>query len=342
MPTPPVVDAALHAKLHELRKQGLSLRTIARMYGIAYGTVHRYLSIPPAIPNLTYAGPGIRSDKKRGEFHWREWAGELQRLQKLKRKSSRTQDRAFVELGDGLRPVALATFSDQHMGSWGCDYASLVNMTDELLHTPNLYIGLLGDYGQYSIKLRSVLEVMDNALPPEQQTEFIEDWFNDIWHRVAFATWDNHAVERQEKLAGESGVKKILSRKVVYFNGIGHIDVKVGSQIYKGAVSHTFRGRSMLNPIHACQRYMRFEGVDRDFAMMGDTHVPGMAKYTDGDKTRVAINCGSLQNNSGYGKRYFSLTTHPVYPVIVFHPDRHEMSPFWSIKEAISCGAIGK
>ena len=80
-------------------------------------------------------------------------------------------------------------------------------------------------------------------------------------------------------------------------------------------------------------RYMRYEGTDRDFAMMGDLHVPGMVKYTDGAKTRVAINTGSIQANSGFAKRYFSLKTHPVYPIIVFYPDRHEMLPFWSVKE---------
>jgi hypothetical protein len=325
----PSLDLQTHTKIHELRRQGASMRQIARSVGISYGVVHKYVHIAPPVPP--------RSNKKRGDFSWREWAVKAQDFQKLKRKGSFSQDRAFVELGDGTKPVALATFSDQHMGSWGCDYAQLLEMTDELLQTPNLFIALLGDYGQYSIKLRSVLEVADNLVPPEQQTQFIEDWFDEIWHKVAFATWDNHAVERQEQLAGESSVKKLMSKKVVWFNGIGHVDVKVGKQIYRGAVSHKFQGRSMLNPVHAPMRYMRFKGTDRDFAMQGDFHEPGMAKYCDGDKTRVAIVSGSLQANSGFAKRYFSLTTHPVYPIVVFHPDRHEMTPYWSIKEWLAC-----
>jgi hypothetical protein len=284
-------------------------------------------------PKLRMTGQGIRSDKKTGELHWREMVPALKGMQDLKRKASHSQDRAFIELGDGSRPVALVSFSDQHMGSWGADYESLMRMTDELIETSDLYIALLGDYGQYSIKLRNVLEMADNLMPPEMQTQFIESWFNDIWHRVAFATWDNHAVERQEKQAGESSIKDMLSKKVTYFNGIGHVDLKVGSEVYLGAVSHVFRGRSMLNPCHAGQRYMRFEGTDREWTMMGDSHVPGMLKYTDGDKTRIAINAGSLQINSGFGKRYFSLTTHPVYPLIVFNPEKHMATPFWSVKE---------
>jgi hypothetical protein len=336
----PPLSPEVHKLIYDYAQAGYSIdgvrRVLLERHGlkIAHGTVFKFKQIPPCVPDgVKLSGAGIKSNKKRGSMDWREWSAELERLQQLKRRGSHSQDTAFIELGDGSRPVAIAGFSDQHMGSWGCNYKELVSLTDELLNTRDLYIGLLGDYGQYSIKLRSVLEVMDNALPPEQQTQFVESWFGEIWHKVAFATWDNHAVERQEKLAGESGVKKLLSKKVVYFNGIGHLEIKVGSQIYRGAVSHAFRGRSMLNPVHACMRYMRFEGVDREFAMMGDSHVPGMAKYTDGAVTRVATNNGSLQNNSGYAKRYFSLTTHPVFPIIVFHPDRHEMTPFWSIKE---------
>lgn len=89
----------------------------------------------------------------------------------------------------------------------------------------------------------------------------------------------------------------------------------------------------MLNPVHSLMRYMRFEGTDREWAMAGDSHTPGMIKYSDGGKTRVAVNTGSIQTNSGYSKRYFSLATQPIYPIIVFRHDRHDMTPFYSIGE---------
>ena len=334
----PPLDPETHAIIWYYLQQGMRhrqvIRVLARDHGIkaSKGTVNNVANYKPA-PSVRYVGKGIRSDKKTGETNWREWVPTLQRMQFLKKKGSSSQDRAFIELGDGKRPVALVAFSDQHMGAWSTSYELLQQFTDEFLGIPDLYIALVGDYGQYSIKLRGVLEVADNLLPPEQQTQFIESWFDEIWHKVAFATWDNHAVERQEKQAGESSMKKMLSRRVVYFNGIGHVDIKVGSQIYPGAVSHRFRGSSLLNPVHAAMRYARFEGIDREWIMQGDTHVPGMAKYTDGEKTRVALNAGSIQLNSGFGKRYFSLTTHPVYPLLVFHPDKHLITPFWNVGE---------
>ena len=336
MPNPPL-DPALHSLIWEYSQQGLSVKrirkVIAERHGkhLAHGTIVKWRAIPPV--KLSYQAPGIRSDKKRGSLDWKEYSYKLEEMQALKRKASFSQDHAFIELGDGHHDIALADFSDQHMGSWGCNYKELRKLTHDIVSTPNLYIGALGDEGQYAIKLRNVLEVSDNAMPPELQTQFIQSWWDTIWQKVAFATWDNHGIERQETLAGESSLKNIKSKRVVYFNGIGHVDLKVGGQIYKGCVSHNFRGRSMLNPCHSVMRYMRFEGTDREWGMAGDSHVPGLSKYTDGDKTRVAVNSGSLQNNSGFAKRYFSLATHPVYPIIVFRHDRHEMVPFWSVKE---------
>jgi hypothetical protein len=330
------IDPATHARIYALRESGMSVRQVADSCKVAFHTAKKCMAKPPPLSAVVPQSPGIKSDKKRGSFNWREWGDELQGLQKLKRKASDSQDQAYIELGDGKAPIILATLSDLHMGSWGCDYAQLRRLTDEILATPNLYVALLGDYGQYSIKLRSVLEVADNIIPPEQQTQFIESWFEEIWPKVAFATWDNHGVERQEKQAGESGLKRILSKRVVYFNGIGHVTLKVGDQLYHGAVSHCFRGRSMYNPVHGLMRYMRFEGTDRDFAMAGDSHVPGMAKYTDGAKVRVAVNSGSIQTNSGYAKRYFSLVTHPVFPVVKFDARERVMTPYWSVTEALA------
>lgn len=327
MPTPKL-DPKLKKRVVDLKAKGYSHREVSRIAKVSEGTVSNCLR--------EYV-PIERSDKKTGELHWREITPWLQRGQQLKRKASWTQDdKLAISLGDGKRPIILATFSDMHLGAWGCDYSAFTELTEELLNTPDLYIALLGDYTEHAIKMRSVLESAGQILPPELQTAFFESWLMEVKHRIAFATWENHSIERAEKQAGESTIKNLLARNVAYFSGIAHVTVKTGQQTYELACSHKFRGRSYMNPVHSQQRYMRFEGNDRELAMAGDSHTPGMLKYTDGTKTRVAINTGSLHINSGFGKRYFSLTTHPVYPCVILHPDRHEMTPFWSVKEALT------
>lgn len=326
MPTPKLAESKRKHVL-ELYKEGHSHREISRRAKVAVGTVRNVLNGPELIE---------RSDKKAGEFNWREWSSWIQDGQKLKKKASHSQDFATVKLGDGSHPVLLVPFSDQHIGAWGADYDLLQKFTDELLRAPHVYIALLGDYAEFAIKLRSVLETTSQVIPPDMQVEFVESWFDEIWPKVAFATFDNHTVEREEKASGVSTIKRLLSKKVTYFNGIGHVDVEVGKETYRIACSHRFRaGSSQLNPCASMMRYMRFEGVDREICMQGDTHKPGMIKYKDGNVMRTCLNAGTLHTNSGYAKRWFSLFTCSDYPCLVLYPDKHTFSPFWSLQEAM-------
>jgi len=68
----------------------------------------------------------------------------------------------------------------------------------------------------------------------------------------------------------------------------------------------------MLNPTHAPMRYLRMEAHDRDIAMQGDYHVPGIQRYCEGGSDKLAVVCGTLQTNSGYGKRLLFFTYQPL------------------------------
>jgi hypothetical protein len=53
-------------------------------------------------------------------------------------------------------------------------------------------VALIGDVLEYAIKLRSVAEVCAQIFGPDKQMQFVEDWFEEIKPKVAFATWCNH------------------------------------------------------------------------------------------------------------------------------------------------------
>lgn len=326
----PTLPTATKMRAVELYRQHKSIRTVlkhmkAEGYKISFGTIATVVNEAP---------PVVETNKKVGRFKWREWTPHLIELQKLKQESSSSQDFANIKLGRG-ESVILLPFSDQHIGAWGADYEAFTRMTDDILKCPNLYVALLGDYLEYAIKLRSVLETTAQILPPDAQADFLEDWLVEIKPKVAWACWDNHGVEREEKQSGTSTIKRTLSKHVVYHNGIGHMDVQVGKQVYRIASSHRFKqGSSILDPCAAQRRYMRFEGVDREIAMQGDTHKPGLSVYHDGPQKRVALNAGTLHTNSGYAKRYFSLFTSTAYPCLVLESDVHNVIPFWNLQDA--------
>jgi hypothetical protein len=270
----------------------------------------------------------ISSNKKKADFSWREWADHAERTQELYRRASVTQKHAAIKLGDGKRPVCLLPFSDQHIGSRGTNYKIFRTMTEEILSTPDLYIAIMGDLAEFAIKLRSVAEVCAQIFGPDKQMEFVEDWFKEVNHKVAFVTWGNHEDERTEKQAGFGAMKWIMGKSdnAAYFDGIGHADVQVGRQVYKWAVTHKFRGSSFQNPCHAGMRYMRFQGVDREIAWMGDIHQPAFIHYYDGPVERVSGVAGTLNVDSLYAGRYFSIFTQPHFPCVVMDPDKHEFN----------------
>jgi hypothetical protein len=276
--------------------------------------------------------PAFDSNKKQGVTSWREWTRWIQHGQQLKREASYSQDSALIDFGHVTEPIAVIFLSDLHMGSWATDYEQLVTITDEILHTPNLYVALVGDMLQMAIKMRNVLEVSDNAIPPEQQLRFFESWLTEIEPRVLFGTWANHEVMREEAATGYSAAADIIKRRVVYHNGIGHPDIKVGREIYRMAVSHRFRGGSELNPCQGQVKYARLQAPDREIIVQGDTHKPGLLQYMDGQQLRLALNCGSIQTQSGYSRRHFSLYTSSAYPVVELYPDRHLFVGHWSLQ----------
>jgi hypothetical protein len=261
-------------------------------------------------------------DKKIGSSNWRQMNQIADELRKLRSDSLYSQRTARFDFGD-ITSLSFICLSDLHALSYGTDHSLLSKIIDEILITPNLYIALIGDLIQMAIRMRSVTEMGDNILPPEMQMMWLESFLAEIENRVLFCTWDNHAVEREEQLSGVSSFRRLASRKLVYFDGVGSADIRVGREVYKVAVSHKMRGRSAMNPVNAQVKWGRNEAPDREIILAGDTHIPGVLYYTEGGMKKLAANCGSTQTESEYALRYFTNITHADFPVVTLRGDRH-------------------
>lgn len=273
------------------------------------------------------------SNKKTGKFDFWEVTDHLEKTQEILHGSSWSQDTATVDWSKTKKPICIVGLSDLHMGSHGTSLTALRTLTKELVETEGLYAILLGDLLQMSINLRGNVEQADNSLPPERQMDLLDAWLKVVKDKVIASCWDNHSVMREEKATVFSMYKWLMSRSVIYHNGIGHLDVRLGSQKYKFALSHVFRGRSMLNPVHGQMRYARMEAGDREIIMAGDSHVPGMMKYFEQGTERIVLNGGSIQTNSGYAKRHFSLKSSTAFPCVQLFPDQHRAVPYWTVSD---------
>ena len=337
MPTRPLPEEA-RRKVIELLGQGMTHRAISKAVGCSNGSVSNIASQEGIRPADATLKPAVVVDtaKKVGDFDIDEWLDWMETGQALKKKSSYSQTHVAIEVGDGSGPQIICPQGDWHVCSWGTDHSLVRSTIKEINETKNAHFPLMGDLIQMSIKMRSVLEVSDNMMPPSLQAEFLEKLLEKIIDKVPFSTWCNHGVEREEKQSGISMVKHVLSRKTVYFNGIGHPDIKVGNQLYKFAVSHKYRGNSMYDSTFGNKRYARMEANDREVIIQADLHRPAFGWYNEGGIERVALTTGTFQTNSGYAQRYFSLRTCPVMPCVVLYHDEHKIVPFRNLDLALT------
>lgn len=276
----------------------------------------------------------VLSNKKETEISWREICDHGEKGQNLEGKANPSQDYVYIDMKNVKEPIVILNLCDLHFGSAGTSYKMLRKFTDEILSIPNLYVVLTGDVLEMAIKLRGAREVTEQMLSPNMQYAFLRSWLEEMKHKILWATWDNHVVEREDKYLGFSVYQDVVGRQnsIIYHDGIGYADLIVGSQEYNFVTSHKFQGRSIYNPVHGQQRYMKFEGQDREIAMSGDSHVPAFSWFFDGPTERVAINGGTLNLNSIYAKRYYSLFTMPYFPCIELYPDEHLFQPYPSIQ----------
>lgn len=262
---------------------------------------------------------------------WREINEAIGTVQGLRKRASRSRREVALTL-EVDQPVCLLALGDTHIGSIATDHELLEAITDEILATPNLYVCLLGDILDMAVKLRGVAEVQGSVLPTEMQYVYAASWLAEIAPRVLCATWGNHDVEREEQLLGSARLGALYAdKRIVYHGGIGHVDLTVGSTLYRLAVSHHYQGRSIYNPVHGAQRYTTLVAHDREIVLSGDSHVPGVLQWNHGTQHKIAVNTGTLQTGSAYAGRYFSLFTSTAMPCVALWPDEWRAVPFWSL-----------
>lgn len=277
--------------------------------------------------------PVVFVDKKEGEFSWREWTPLIETIQTLDNKASFSQDKAKVEVTSDKRYIIILPLADLHIGSISVNYETLQLFTDYLLEHDNLYTILVGDIADNFVNFKNILAVHQQVLTPERQEQFLESWLDEIGEKVLATGWGNHDCF-EEKFTGKNGIKKILSRRFVYFNGIGILYLKVNEVDYKIVMTHSTRGYSSFNLTHGLKRLARQEIPDADVYVTAHVHTPAMETCGERGKVQTFIVTGTIKFD-GYAKRYFSNNHYEYFPCFVLDTQENRVIPFFELKDAI-------
>jgi predicted phosphodiesterase len=281
--------------------------------------------------------PIIDTNKKRPDYNWREWAQHLQNRQDLTERASGSQDSASINIQTAEPYILFQPIGDTHFGNAGVDYKLLERFTDTLLSLDYMFTGLLGDMEDNFCSFKNQLPVLSQILSPAQQDQFLNDWLTEVKDKTLFATWGNHA-EFQERATGRNTEKDILKDKVIYFNGIGNLELTINDIMYTIIATHKTRNNSMYNATHGLKQMARHNYPNADIYLAGHKHEPVLEIahiHVGRSEPQIFALCGTLKGNDGYAKRYFKAKTFTSFPAFVFDTRRHNVIPFWDVTEAI-------
>jgi hypothetical protein len=325
-------DAATERAVLASLGRGISMRATAKDMKLDEATIRRIVKRvkSSAVPTVTPAP--IYENKKQSTFYWRDALPVLQSVQDMVNSAKREQTRASVTAGDGKASIGVMILADTHVGAVGTDYRLFLELTDIILNTPNLYVLLVGDLLEWSIRLRSVAEQCAQILPIELQEQFMDQWLHEIAHKVIAASWCNHETSRSQQLSGFSVMKSMQSKLFPYYDGLGHLSLTTGSQTYEIAMSHKFKGATGSDSTRGCRLYMTKEPTI-EIGLQADAHVPKIEKYSVGNTPKAAMCCGTLNIDSEYAMRGFSISTSSAFPVMLLNPKVHMFSPLFNIDE---------
>ena len=277
-------------------------------------------------------------DKKVGEdVDWREWLEVIEKQKELHQRQSCSQDDATIRLPKFDKQRAIILFSaDWHLGSISVDYEAFRRNIELILKTPHVYMITVGDLTDNFRNFRSLQPVLSQLASPKNQMGILRSLLNEFWKQKKWiaACWGNHDVQRDEVLYGESTVKELLSKNLVYFNGKGTLGVIAGDEKYTIRMSHYFKGNSIYNQLHSAMREMHFSFPNADIFVSAHKHSPAISNVYEYGQRKCFIQTGAFEIDSGYSKRFWGPGVIGV-PAVVLRSDRHEVFAYPGLEELL-------
>lgn len=282
----------------------------------------------------------VAQDKKKSSVNWREWVQNMKDHQELHNAASSYQKSANPRIVTNFRYLVLKPLADAHLGNMGVNYDRLSDFTDSLLRIPYLYCCLLGDDTDNFVSFKNQLPVVSQLISPQEQMWFLESWLGEIAPKILFSCWGNHA-EFSERSAGVNPVASILSKNVVYFNGIGHCRINLNEVEYDIVATHCTRYGSSFNLCHGLKQMARKDAPDADIYLSAHVHQPDFEVSFERGRTQLFMVMGSLKEHDAYSERYFSYFSSREDYAIVLDTFEHRVIPMIRLRDALEFAEAG-
>jgi len=237
-------------------------------------------------------------------------------------------------------PIAILLATDIHYGSIRTHYDLLEKHLKAVEDTPDVFMVSNGDEVDNFNSIFFASGQFENPLPPQLQTLAILDRLKvlDKKKKIGVLSFGNHNdfMEDSGYTWLETFGKELPNTPLFTSGGLLHI--KVGKELYDLAMTHTYWGKSKLNPTNAVKRFMDFEYPNADIAFLGHTHQSEGLDFEKGGKDRVAVIGGTYKLDSDHWarKRGIGMRTGQPGHTVLLWPKEHRMEHYKNFDSAIS------
>lgn len=322
-------------ELHEYKRQGLSHREIADLYGVTRNTIkkawRRYRDADTLPPRPEF----IENYRWPEDVGWREWCDHAERANQLEKRSDPVNQSLTINLRKTDRPVAICFAGDIHLGGGYTDHNLVRDSMEYLLETDDVYVSLCGDiFEGFLPSFRSAHAPAQMALSVKSQVNAYKSLLLELVaaDKLIACSYGDHDAHWMESMLGYNPAKGAIHDSVPYFPGRGVIKLELGAETYYIVQNHREKNSSQWNRVHPSRRQYDkwFPG---DVMVTAHTHSPAYMMDVQHPEARAAglgmggvvwyITTGTFKTGPdtytirGWRRGIFGT------PTVLFWPDTH-------------------
>lgn len=328
-----------YTEAKELRKLGMSYNKISDELNINLKTVQCRFKRDELRSNLnkvTYEDKKTYTDDDIEKF-----MEAMKVMQKVTDALDTKQTKANVKIEDN-KPIAIALWSDWHIGAKGVDYERFEIDKQKIIETDGLYWCGLGDYKDNYQSFGHPGAQYEQILQPGMQDLAVRNIMKQTAYnclaliRGCHDDWDKKSGDKDfiaelcSTMTEEIGDKD--KGPINLWHG-GDLHIKLNGIDYFFKLRHKYKFESSLNLENSMRRIMEIQGPC-DVACSAHLHNPYyMDRHLMGEY-RIMCRSGSYKIWDEFGQKLAGYKGKPGIPVIILFPDKKKMIPLM-LDEAI-------
>ena len=335
-------------ELYQAHREGMTFSQIADKFNLTRGQVSSYIRTykknPVRYEEEQTSEPVFDDKKIQEDVNWREIIDNAVAVQEVDEKTGITQRTATIKL-PVKKPVAITFSGDWHLGCSTVDYDTWKNDIEYIIDTKNLYLFVLGDVIQNMRAFKSLIGVLSQVIPVNQQPLIIKSLADELKHKTLGWVTGNHDYEFDERIFGQAALNYIMNNiGCPLFPNKGLVKLYVGETLYTILVFHKSRFKSFLRETHGNMREQQLT-YPADIIAGAHDHAPGYEMrpyYMMAQEAGMGfgglsylIKVGTYQDND-YGYKYFHNGGFPLNPTVVLFPNTKKMEIFTCPQDAMS------